>query len=355
MHTSIIIYYFSGTGNSKRVAEWITQTSGNKGYVAECIDISKTERRGLSSLPQETIVGFCSPTHGFNFAPIMMHFILFFPRGKNKVFIVNTRAGMKLSKLFLPGLSGMAQYFHALVLMLKGYKIVGMRPVDLPSNWIHLHPGLKKKVVDSLHEHWKNKTEKFADKILSGKHDYRALFDIIQDLIITPIAVLYYLIGRFALAKSFYADSSCNNCDLCINECPLKAIKKVDGRPFWTFRCESCMRCINNCPKRSIQAAHGYFIGVTFLSYSLLLVLFWKYISKLILIPEDNLLWEFADILISGLITILTFFITYRIFHFLVKIPVFRQIIKYTSFTHFHFWRRYKYKSPELKKINVSK
>lgn len=345
MQTSIITYYFSGTGNSKRVSEWVTETAKIEGFPAENIDISKSERRRLSPLPEEVIIGFCSPTHGFNFAPIMMHFILFFPRGKNKVFIMNTRAGMKLSKLFLPGLSGMAQYFYAIVLLLKGYKIAGMRPVDLPSNWISIHPGLKTKVIDSLHEHWKQKTKKFVSKILSGKHDYRALFDIVQDLLITPIAILYYLIGRFVLAKTFYADSGCNNCGLCIAECPLHAIKEVDKRPFWTFRCESCMRCMNNCPKRSIQTAHGYFIGAMFLSHSLILVLFWKYVSKLFSPPTDDLFWKFIDILISGSITIFTFFVTYRIFHFLLKFPVIKQIINYSSLTRLNFWRRYKYKA----------
>lgn len=346
MQTSTIIYYFSGTGNSKRVTEWIQQTAKKEKYSAEIIDISKSERRRLAPPPKDTIIGFCSPTHGFNFAPIMMHFILFFPRGKNKVFIMNTRAGMKLSKLFLPGISGMAQYFYAIVLLMKGYKIVGMRPVDLPSNWISLHPGLKTKVVDSLHERWKQKTEKFTHRILSGKRDLRALFDIVQDLLITPIAILYYLLGRFVLAKSFYADSSCNNCKLCMNECPLKAIKTVDNRPFWTFRCESCMHCMNNCPRRSIQTAHGYIIGAMFLSHSVLLVLFWNYVSKWFMPPTENPLWKFADILISGSITIFTFFVTYRIFHFLLKIPVFEHLINYSSFTRLKFWRRYKYKAP---------
>ncbi len=344
MLTSICIYYFSGTGNSRRVSEWIKKSAYDKGYKVESIDISKTKRRDVPKPSDDTMIGFCSPTHGFNLPPVMMHFLLFFPRGRNKVFIMNTRAGMKLSKLFLPGLSGMAQYFYALVLLLKGYRVVGMRPVDLPSNWISLHPGLKTKVVDSLHQRWEQKVKRFADRILSGKRDYRALFDLVQDLVITPVGLLYYLIGRFVLAKSFYADSSCNNCGLCIKECPVQAIKKIDGRPFWSYRCESCMHCMNKCPKRSIQTAHGYFIGVIFLSDSVILVSFWNLISKYLSLPPDNLFGNIADTLISGLITIFTFIITYRIFHYLLKIPVFREIIHITSLTRFRFWRRYRYR-----------
>ncbi len=91
----------------------------------------------------KTLVGFCSPTHGFNLPPIVLTFIRNFPKVKNKdAFILNTRGGMKLYKLFLPGLSGIAQLLPALMLSLKGFRIVGMQPLDLPSNWLILHPGL---------------------------------------------------------------------------------------------------------------------------------------------------------------------------------------------------------------------
>ena len=55
---------------------------------------------------------------------------------------------MKLAKLYLPGLSGATLLFAAIILRIKGYRIVGLRSIDLPSNWIFLHPGLKEKVVD---------------------------------------------------------------------------------------------------------------------------------------------------------------------------------------------------------------
>ncbi len=81
----------------------------------------------------------------------MIRFIAGFPRGLGRdVFLLNTRAGMKLSKIFLPGVSGVALLLPAFILWLKGYKCIGFRPVDLPSNWIPLHPGLKKKVIESI-------------------------------------------------------------------------------------------------------------------------------------------------------------------------------------------------------------
>ena len=73
----------------------------------------------------------------------MLNFLIHFPKGRNKVLLINTRAGMLIGKWITPGLTGIAFYFSALVLKLKGYSIKAMFPVDLPSNWISVHPGLE--------------------------------------------------------------------------------------------------------------------------------------------------------------------------------------------------------------------
>ena len=138
------VYYFSGTGNAKKVTDWVSDAAKYRGLKTEVHNIANTPFMDISILP-DTLIGIISPTHGFNFPPLVMNFIFRFPRShsRNPVFMINTRAGMKLSKVFLPGLSGIAQLLAALILILKGYKIVGMRPIDLPSNWISLHPGIK--------------------------------------------------------------------------------------------------------------------------------------------------------------------------------------------------------------------
>jgi len=121
-----------------------------------------------TSLIDRTLIGFCSPTHGFNSPPILVKFIRKFPYVKNAdVFILNTRAGLKLHKLFIPGLSGLAQILPALILKLKGYRIFGMQPLDLPSNWISVHPGLRKKVVNSIYHRCYRIVNSFALKMIS--------------------------------------------------------------------------------------------------------------------------------------------------------------------------------------------
>jgi len=339
------IFYFSGTGNAMRVAGWMSDFAQEHGNPTETINLSKLESRSIQAIDGE-MLGIVSPTHGFNFPPIVLNFVFRFPRTKfrNKIFLVNTRAGMKISKYFIPGLSGIALLLSALVLLMKGYRIIGMRSIDLPSNWISLHPGLKEKVVVSIHARCKRIAESFIEKLLNDKKNYRALADILQDLLVSPIAVVYYIIGRFILAKSFYASASCDNCGLCINQCPVKAIIMVNKRPFWSYRCESCMRCMNNCPKRAIETAHGYIFGMSFLINSVLLVIFYRYMAntEYFNITGESTLNTLLRFLFEMIVTFTVFIISYRILHYLRRFKIFEWIVVYTSFTKFRFWRRYK-------------
>ncbi|MEI8226405.1 MAG: hypothetical protein WCG82_10820 [Bacteroidota bacterium] len=145
---SLYIYFISGTGNARVSSEWIADEAGKKGLKTVVQQIDRLENIVMPLADEKPLIGFAFPTHGFKAAPIMLRFIAGFPPGLCKeVFLLNTRAGMKLYKLFMPGLSGVALLLPAFILWLKGYKCIGFRPVDLPSNWIPLHPGLKKKVM----------------------------------------------------------------------------------------------------------------------------------------------------------------------------------------------------------------
>jgi uncharacterized Fe-S center protein len=41
---------------------------------------------------------------------------------------------------------------------------------------------------------------------------------------------------------------SCDNCGICIRECPVQAISRTDAKITDAERCISCMRCIDVCP-----------------------------------------------------------------------------------------------------------
>lgn len=343
-YKNVLIYYFSGTGNAKRASEWIFDTAKEMGINARLINIDRFVKPEIPDVEGKTLIGFCSPTHGFNLPPNVLKFIWKFPRRKNTaVFILNTRAGMKLSKWFVPGLSGLAQFFPALVLLLKGYKIKGMQPMDLPSNWISIHPGLRQKVVDSIFERCERITRKFARRILSGGSKFKAFLSVPFDLAVVPVAIGYYFFGRFGIAKTFVASNACNLCGLCEKQCPVRAIKTIQGRPYWTFNCESCMRCMNNCPERAIETAQTF----TFALWWILLSLFTPWLLNAFyginLFKFDATSWgtRLFENIFGWMVALLMIWSAYNLMHYLMKFRAFNNLVAFTSFTKYKFWRRY--------------
>jgi Pyruvate/2-oxoacid:ferredoxin oxidoreductase delta subunit len=339
--TSLYIYFISGTGNARASSEWIAEEAGKRGLKTFVQQIDRLENIVMPSSDEKPLIGFAFPTHGFNAAPIMLKFIASFPPGLcNEVFLLNTRAGMKLSKLFMPGLSGVALILPAFILRLKGYKCIGFRPVDLPSNWIPLHPGLKKKVIESIFVRCEKIVRNFAGKIFSGKKVYRGLLSLPVDLLISPLAFAYFIGGRFFLAKTFIANNKCNNCGLCIKECPTKSIKYVENRPYWKLTCESCMRCLNRCPVKAIEAAHGMAV-LFWVIYTIISTQFLILMLNILKPAEEVWWWKILSNAIGIGLMVLTATVLYRIIHYLMSLKLIRYIVRFTSFTTLPFWRRY--------------
>ena len=262
---SIIIYYFSGTGNAKFAAEKIAFHARQNNIPVSLNNIASS-KTDFKEIDKNCLVVFCYPTHGFNAPPVVLNFISKFPKNKSRVLLLNTRAGMKLFKMHTPGLGGIALWLPSIMLLIKGYKPSGWQPLDMPSNWISLHPGLRLKSVAFIISRCEQTLAKFTEKGLIGKPILTGLFWLPVDILLIPVAVGYYFFGRFAIAKTFYANYNCTNCGACLKNCPVNAIIEKYNRPFWTFKCESCMKCMNSCPDRAIETAHGLFIAISILS-----------------------------------------------------------------------------------------
>jgi ferredoxin/flavodoxin len=329
----VILFYFSGTGNAKRIALWFSEFAIKNRIDCEVVDIAKCDK----NIPpiDDALVFIISPIHGFNYPKITLDFIRNFPKGNNRVVLMNTRAGMKIGNFVTPGLTGIAFFVSSCILRNKGYKIVGQIPFDMPSNWLSIHPALNEKTVKYLHRTNYTRVEKHAVNIFSGKPDFLAYRDVIQDILISPIAIAYYFIGRFILAKSFYATIDCDSCGLCIKQCPVQAINMFHKHPFWTFKCESCMRCMNNCPKRAIETAHGLLMLVSIVSS----VVFTIVVERVLQLEIQSSCIRFT---LSSVIFIAILWILYYIQHVLLKYRILSKIVSLASLTHYTCWGRYK-------------
>lgn len=342
-YNKLVVYYFTGTGNARNCALWFCEKAAEYGIKTEIHDISKISVKDIQIPAAGTLIGFCSPTHGFDFPQIMRKFIRRFPASAGAdAFVLNTRAGVRLFKLVIPGLSGILHYISYILLTIKGYKVVGLIPVDLPSNWISLHPAIEKKGVEIIYKKQKFKVTGYAEKILNGKSVYRALYDLIQDALISPVALAYLFIGRVFLSKSYFTSRECNRCMLCLKECPVGAIKLVDGRMFWTTKCENCMHCMNICPRKAIETPHGL-IFVLFYLCSIAMTALTAYFTAGPF-PAGVYIWlnnGAVRFTLLSLIVLPFYFLAYRIVHYLMRFKPFERIMTLTSLTHLKYWGRY--------------
>jgi Pyruvate/2-oxoacid:ferredoxin oxidoreductase delta subunit len=350
MYKNLIVYYFSGTGNALKASEWLIEKAKEYGIKTSLISIDRFDKIEKPVYEEKTLIAFCYPTHGFNAAPLMLKFITKFPTGKEDVVFINTRGGLKFKKIYFPGLSGAAILLPMLLLLLKGYKISGALPFDLPSNWISVHPGLTDNAINDIVSRRKSQIDNFADRLYRNGRAYSYKFFVYMplDVAVIPIMIGYYFFFRYILAKTFYASADCNDCTICEIQCPTNSIKIVNGRPFWSYTCESCMRCIGICPKKSIQTAHSFIIPVMYLISFIPIMAAAYNVLNIYIGPGIA-----ADILVRIInwgVTITLTITAYRIFSYVLKIKFFNRIFEYTSLT--RYWRRYTAPGINVKSFN---
>ena len=343
-YTDLLIYYLSGTGNALTSIRWMAEKAAEKGMAVQLLPVDRQKIIEKPHLKGKALICFCYPTHGFGTPWLILKFFWRFPKIKNAdVFLSSTRAGSKLSKLFLPGISGMAMWIPFIILLLKGYRIKGMLPIDLPSNWISIHPGYRKKIIESMFKRCEGIVKRFTGRIIEGKFSYHywVFVTLPLDLALIPITLAYQLYGRFFLSKLFIATDKCNACGICYEKCPAKAIRMYGGKPYWTIHCESCMRCINLCPEKAIQVSHLMLVMILITVTALpIYILLFQFFGTLPIVA-----FKITSSIINWGITLIIYIVVYAVVFFLMKFKIFNRIFEYTSLT--RYWR--KYKAPGIK------
>lgn len=354
-YKSATIFYWSGTGNSFRVSRWFGEIADNRGLKTQLLSLDKTHTENLTHNGKEekdsfTLIVF--PTHGFTAPWHVCKTVWRLPNCKGKrAFSVATRAGLKFGSLYTPGISGSANFVIALLLLLKGYKVCGTMSVDMPSNWFAFHPIQSVKSQEAIIGRAKEKVTGFMDKILTHStiwYTVNNLYEIICGTLLSLISIAYLLMGRFFLAKLFFANNNCDGCRICEKNCSVSAIV-IRGRqkklPFWKYNCESCMKCASICPKNAIEAGHSWGIILYFVTAVPISVYLFSWLG--LTSGNSNSLGKLIDIIYFYP----AIFVSYAVFHALIRIPFVNFIFTRTTLTRLPFWGRYKEPDTKLRDL----
>lgn len=225
-----MIFYFSGTGNSKWVAEEIAKKIEDKAY-----NISKLSE--LSKINEEKQIGFVFPIYAWGVPEAMEIFVQKLENVKTFTFGICTcgaDAGIALKKL--------SEIYH----LDSSYSII------MPSNYIIGEDLEDEDIILKKIDNAKKEIEIISNEIMQRKKVYRVNEGKMPTF---KSNVINKGFNKFVRnTKPFYVKKEyCNSCGLCAKICPASTITLVDGKPVWNEKCYQCLSCINKCPKSAIQ------------------------------------------------------------------------------------------------------
>ena len=235
----MITIYFSGTGNSKYIAERFSQIMGAACYsIEEALDLNE------KMTAAQTIV-VCYPIYGSCVPRIMRDFV-----SDNRAAF----AGKKLI-IFSTQLLFSGDGARAFTDLLAGV------PVDIryaehfnmPNNICNffLFPLATPRRQRRYLKKAEQKLCRASRNITAGVVKKRGFNPVSRYLGLWTQRAHFGILEKKA-ERDVRISAACNNCGKCVRICPMKNLKITDQGVAQLNRCTLCYRCVNQCPQKAI-------------------------------------------------------------------------------------------------------
>lgn len=242
---TVAIFYFSGTGNTKKVSELLQKQFEAHDVKADMLPIEDLNRSSEPiKLKEYDMIGLAYPIYGLGTPTIIYDFINNLPKGSGtKLFILKTGADYI-------SLNHNASIKVIENLEKKDYSVFYDRIIVMPSNWLLKYDDTLIKQLAACAE---DKARHMCSELMNlKKRRYKT--GSIMKFIALGIAHLERKYGSKYYGRLLRADISCNLCNLCVSNCPVDNIVEENGSLKFMDKCNICMRCIYLCPKNAIKS-----------------------------------------------------------------------------------------------------
>lgn len=229
-----MIFYFSGTGNSKWIAQEIASQTND-----QAVDIAMLRKIGAPHYePSEgETIGFVFPIHAWRAPEIMYDFAIGMKYDEsNFVFAVATCGSDAGNGL---------EHFAERIPVQSSFSIA------MPNNYIKSYPVDGPKRIEECVRNAKLKLPEISKSILAKSPTKDIQKGKLPGLKTGLIGGAFV---HFALkADKYFVEDSCNSCGKCVTVCPVETITMRNGKPVWGKYCTQCTACIHYCPVAAIQ------------------------------------------------------------------------------------------------------
>ena len=248
-----VIYVFSGTGNTKKVAE-LYRTNLSSQYdvnifSVEHLENNSGEEKIIPDPNDYDLCAFAYPVHGFNAPKIFVDFCRSLPSVKN--------SDSEKKSAFIFKTSGEGLHFNDYssqkfikILERKGFTFLSERHYVMPYNMIFRHTP---EMVKGEWLYAQKLVKIHAEQILSGKKE-----KVHTSRLKGWFVPLFRIEWLYAQAQGPFMKvdmNKCVKCMKCVKNCPYDNIRydeKADRFRFGT-KCALCVRCSFNCPSKAIS------------------------------------------------------------------------------------------------------
>lgn len=233
-----MILYFSGTGNSKYVAQ----------RMAEALNqslLSMNDRiRSHDTSPVETDerLVIVTPTYAWRIPRLVRDWLLEteFPGAAQAWFIMT--CGSEI---------GHAGRYNRSLCQAKDLTDMGTAQIIMPENYIAMFNAPRKEQARSIVEQAEPELQRVLTRLKAGQEFPPPRETLYDRLMSGPVNPVFYRF--FVKADAFRATDACIGCGKCVELCPLNNIRLENGKPVWGKNCTHCMACICYCPKEAIE------------------------------------------------------------------------------------------------------
>ena len=244
-----MIFYFTGTGNTRWVAKQLAEATGEELYfIPE--ELKKQECRYV--LKDGERLGFCFPTHGWQPPHIVRQFI-------RRMVVCSDGASVESHFCYAVTTCGdnMGEAMTILnkELAAKGLSAQSTFAVVMPESNVcfsFLHLDTK--------ENAQRKIETAKERMVHIKEAIVNRQTGIHQLVKGAIPLTYsYIIGGYynkhlITDKKFWVDEdACIQCGLCARICPVDDIEQLPPRWKHDGSCTNCLACYHHCPRHAIH------------------------------------------------------------------------------------------------------
>lgn len=233
-----MILYFSGTGNSRYVAEQLSERLGD-----ELVSINEQMKKGEPwQVRSERPVVLVSPVYAWRMPRVVSDWVRRTEwKGSRRLYVVLTCGGDV----------GNAAFYAWKLCGEKKLKFCGLAGVVMPENFITLFDAPDEEEARQVIADAEPRIAQIAETIGAGRHlavGTIRFSDVVKSSVVND---LFY--PMFVSAGKYRATDRCVGCGKCERLCPLNNIHMREQKPVWGSACTQCMACICGCPEEAIE------------------------------------------------------------------------------------------------------